>query len=541
MDALFGKLWNTVKKKEYAFPFMAAIIVGMFTHMFLFVNKLPNADAMTSFYFDQNMITSGRWFLTVVCGVSSYYDLNWVIGVLSIFYMAIAAVFISEFFEVKTLSARLSIGALLVTFPALTATFAYLYTADGYMLAFLLAVLAAYFTKKYKWGFIGGAVCLACSIGSYQAYLAVTVLLCLISLIGMCLQNRAWKEMWSKAWRYLAMGIGGGALYYIILKICLAVQGKELDTYQGISEMGKLSLQTLPGMLYDAYYDFAAFSLKGNIFINNGFSLICVVLLIVVVCATALFCYIKTEAYKKWYQTLLLLVFTAMIPLGTNIIFFMSSEITFHLLMRMQWVLFPIYAVVLSEVWTVPFLGRNKSEKENVEGINDNTEADKVKKCKCLSFPMLMSCIGILASLGLSYQFVLMDNIAYFNMNERYEKTYAYCLRLVDRIEQTPGYEPGMPIAMIGVVDESKYPTTDITGDVTSRISGSTGDILVYKGEQYAAFMKHYLNVTINPIVGEQIIEIYNSPEYREMDSFPAESSIRIVDGVMYIKTEPKE
>ena len=114
-------------------------------------------------------------------------------------------------------------------------------------------------------------------------------------------------------------------------------------------------------------------------------------------------------------------------------------------------------------------------------------------------------------------------------------------MRLIDRIEQTPGYETGMPIAMIGVLDESKYPTTDITGDVTSNISGATGDMLIYKGEQYAAFMKHYLNVTINPIVGDQIIEIYNSPEYREMDSFPAESSIRIVDGIMYIKTEPIE
>ncbi len=523
MDALFGKLWSVVKKKEYAFPFLATVIVGFITHMFLIVNKFPNADAMTSFYFDQNMVTSGRWFLTVVCGISSYYDLNWIIGILSILYLAVASVFISEFFEVKTLTVRVCIGALLVTFPALTATFAYLYTADGYMLAFLLAVLAAYFTKKYKWGFIGGAACLACSIGSYQAYLAVTVVMCLLSLITMCLQNKAWKELWGKAWRYLTMGIGGGALYYIILKICLALQKEELADYQGINDMGNVSLASLPNMFAEAYYDFVAFAVKGNIFISNGFSLICVILLIVVVCVTALFCYLKTKAYKRWYQTLLLLVFVAMIPFGANIIFFMSSEVTFHLLMRMQWVLFPIYAAVLSEVWSV--------EREKKGDIPP----------KRINWPLVVACVGMLASAGLSYQFMLMDNVAYFNMNERYEKTYAYCLRLADRIEQTPGYEQGMPIAMIGVVDESKYPATDITGDVTSHISGSTGDILIYKGEQYAAFMKHYLNVTINPVVGDQIVEIYNSPEYREMDSFPAENSIRIVDGVMYIKTEPKE
>ena len=91
MDVLFEKVWSVIKQKKYLYPFLFTMVVGLLTHMFLFVNKFPNADAMTSFYFDQNMVTSGRWFLTVVCGISSYYDLNWVIGFLAIFYLSIAA------------------------------------------------------------------------------------------------------------------------------------------------------------------------------------------------------------------------------------------------------------------------------------------------------------------------------------------------------------------------------------------------------------------------------------------------------------------
>ena len=34
---------------------------------------------------------------------------------------------------------------------------------------------------------------------------------------------------------------------------------------------------------------------------------------------------------------------------------------------------------------------------------------------------------------------------------------------------------------------------------------------------------------------------IYNSKEYWEMDSFPAKNSMKVVDGVLYIKTENKE
>lgn len=530
MDALLKRVGDTLKKKEYSYPFIATVIIGLLTHMFLFVNKLPNADAMTSFYFDQNMVTSGRWFLTVVCGISSFYDLNWMIGLLSVFYLAVTTVILSEIFEVKSITCRILIGALLVTFPAVTATFAYLYTADGYMLAFLLAVLAVFLTKKYKWGFIGGAICLALSMGSYQAYLAATILLCIFSLLSMCLCGQTRKELWSKAWRYLVMGIAGGGFYYLALKICLKVQGKQLDSYQGIDEIGKISLQNLPGMFYEAIHDFGAFALKGNIFIRNGFSLACVILLSVVAIWTALFCYLKIKGYQKWYITVLIIVLGAMIPFGTNILFFMSSGVTFHLLMRMQWVLFPIYAVVLCDLYEkMSRMDCRKAEEKKEEG----------KKLKNRS--VFLSLVGILAAAGLSYGFIIMDNIAYFNMNERYEKTYAYCLRLIDRMEQTPGYYTGMPVAMIGVVDESKYPSTDITADVTAAISGTSGDILIYKGEQYAAFMKHYMNVTINYVEGDRMIEIYNSPQYREMDSFPAENSIRIVDGVMYIKTEPKE
>lgn len=40
------------------------------------------------------------------------------------------------------------IGALTVTFPAVTSTFTYCYVSDAYALSFLLACLGAYFVSK---------------------------------------------------------------------------------------------------------------------------------------------------------------------------------------------------------------------------------------------------------------------------------------------------------------------------------------------------------------------------------------------------------
>ncbi len=524
MEQLVRSVWQKIAKKEYAYPFWTALIVGFLTHMPVLVNKFPNSDAMANFYADQNMITSGRWFLSVVCGISSFYDLNWVIGVLSVFYLALTAVLVCEFFELKSMVNRMLTAALLVTFPAVCATFAYMYTMDGYMIGLILSVLAAYLAKRGKKSVAIGAVCLGLSLGIYQAYLAVTILLCIFDLIKDCLLGRQIKALWKKGLQYLIMGVSGGAFYMIVLKILLAASAKELDSYQGISEMGSLHLTELPSMLFGAIKDFAAFVVKGNIFINNGFSFVAVVLLSVVALAAALFCYAKAGEETRWYHLVFIGIFCLMTPFATNVILLISSDAYYHLLMRMQWILFPVFAVVLTDLCC-----ETAQEKEATRA--------KTK----FSLPFVTAMLTTLSVMVLSYTFAVADNIAYFNMNERYERTYAYCLRLLDRMEETPGYEPGMPVAMIGVIDESKYPNTDITAPVTARISGSGGSTLLYKGEQYAAFMKHYMNVSFEVIEGDKLVEIYNSDEYRSMDSFPALNSMQVVDGILYVKTEAKE
>lgn len=93
------------------------------------------------------------------------------------------------------------------------------------------------------------------------------------------------KEKVQYTLRYLGMGIAGAVLYYVILQILLKLQGKVLDTYQGINSMeqggsGQGLLTTLKGM----YYDFLAFTLHGDVLVNNIFSFAaCVVLLLLVV------------------------------------------------------------------------------------------------------------------------------------------------------------------------------------------------------------------------------------------------------------------
>ena len=205
-----------------------------------------------------------------------------------------------------------------------------------------------------------------------------------------------------------------------------------------------------------------------------------------------------------------MLLILLILPVATNVILVVLPDVSYHTLMRYQYV---IYLMAM-----VAFIQENLEVKKEITSV------------------ILCGVATVLI-----FNYVITDNIAYSNLEKKYEKTYAYCTRLADRMEQTEGYYQGIPVAMIGVVSDKEYPLTDVTGDVTSKLLGVTGDTLLYTGENYKAFFANYLGISINLVPIENMTEIYNSKEYWEMDSFPAQNSMKVVDGVLYVKTENKE
>ena len=492
--------------KLWQYTFWTAVVLGLCTHLPIMLLDIPNHDGLASIYFDQNMITSGRWFLSIACGFSSYYSLPWLIGILSVLLLAVTAVLLTEVLEIKKVSGGVMVAGLLVTFPVLTSTFAYVFTMDGYMLAVLLSVLAVYLVSERKLGFLWGGIALAFSMGIYQAYLPICILLCVYKVVLIFLEDKKKKEKVKSILNYLYMGVIGVGLYYVILQILLRVQGKELASYQGINEMTGFSF----GKVVDLYKDFLQFVLTGKVIANNGFSIAALLVLFALFVITAIKLFIK----KKWYKSVwfygIFVALVAVIPLASNVILLISPNVSYHTLMRYQYVVFLMVMVAfVQNYWRC-----------------DNK---------------ISSVILCIAATVMIFNYVVTDNIAYSNLEKKYEKTYAYCIRLADRMEQTEGYYQGIPIAMIGVVSNEEYPLTDVTGDVTSKLLGITGDSLLYTGENYKAFFQNYLGITINLVPQEDMLEIYNSKEYWEMDSFPAANSMQVVDGVLYIKTENKE
>lgn len=494
-------------KQEWKTAFLAAMAVGLLIHLPAMLSDIPNHDGLDSLYFDQNMITSGRWFLTVACGFSSFYSIPWVIGLLGLLFLSLAAAALVELLEVKKSWAIVAISGLLVAFPAIASTFAYVFTLDGYMLALLLAVLSVLLTRKYRYGFLPGALCLAFSMGTYQAYLPFAMILSIFAVAAHIAEKGEVRGKLNQLLRYLLMGILGSVSYYGILRLLLWIQGKELASYQGISGMTSLGglIKALPG----AYRDFFAFTLKGNVLFNNGISGVACAVLAVSALAMLLIISVQRKWWKNPWFFVIIIGIAIVLPPVTNVILLISPGVNYHLLMRYQWVLYLIGMTAVVSKY--------------------GGEAKRGWVLEWMTFA---------AALLLVFFYGVTDNIGYANLHKKYEKTYAYCVRLLDRIEQTPGYYPGIPIAMIGVVGDEQFPVTDLTQDVTSGMIGINGDILLYTGPNYRKFIQNYLGATLNILPAGAMAEMYYDEEYVAMESFPGEDSIRIIDGIMYIKTE---
>ena len=506
MDKFFQNI-----KSTYKAAFVGTFVIGFLCYFYLLTHHFLTYDSLWNLYSDQNMISSGRQFLTYACSVGSYYDLPAINGLLSIVYLAVSAVIMVDIFKIQNKVTAVLMGGFLVTFPSIISTFAYSFTVDGYMLAVLLTTLAFWITDRYKYGFTVGVVLNGVAIGIYQAYFAYLIVLCILKLLLDLLEEENLKKIYRSIGRYLIMGIGGYVFYVISLKLMLLWQHAETSGYQGTDKVLGFSLSQLPQGLKAAFDSFYYFARWGNVLTTTTVMKLCYVVLFL--CGAVMYGYffIKNKRYKKCVRIILAGVLVLGLPFGLNVITILAPEAYFHLLMRYAWVLFFVWFLVLAERIVV-------------------TDSENKRKVKCVIPVFLCSAVMI-------FQFAVMANIVAFNMEERYEKTYALCLRVVDRLEQMEGYETGMEVAILGGFPDSEYyPATGITGKDLSGYFGVEGEYAVNSTHKIAEFCAHYLNVTLQTIPPEREVELTGTEEFQQMEKFPHKECIKQIDGVWVIK-----
>lgn len=458
MGSEWIRFYRDKVKPQWKIAFIATMVVGLLVHMYKFTNNLPNHDSLLNFYSSQNMVRSGRWFLSIACGFSSYFDLPWVIGVISLVFIACTAILIVEIFHVENSVLVVLCSALLVSFPSVTDTYNFEFTADGYMLAMLLAASAVYCStlkrSGVRWTVLSACfICLTCAV--YQAYISFAFVLALCYFMFELLEGKnSTKQYFSWIGRQAVIYSLGLAAYLIIWKICLFVQNCVPSTYMGIDSFGHMNLNQILKAAYRSIESFVAFFIQWNIFKHGLTWYAGLNILFLFAAFIAVVSAVKGSGiFKRFSHFLLLLVCGAAVPFSCFMLYFVSATMAYSPRMEQSICICYIFAAVLCERWLKP-------NKGNLAAL--------------LLFAIVFN-NGVIA------------NKLYYYMNLCYERSYGTAVEMQARIHLTDT-GTARSIAWIGTVVPSPTVQEAFCTDMTG--GGSMGKL------SSAIFLRNYASIT---------------------------------------------
>ncbi len=487
--------------------FLTALIVGLIAHIYKLTNWLPNWDSLVFRYDVQNMTALGRWFLSVVCAPSSYYDLPFVAGFLAILLHGLGAVCICKIFDVKKNITAGLIGAVVATFPTVTSVMTYNYVADGYACAFLLACLSAMLLTKEKPCYIGAAVLLTLSCGIYQAYITVTIMLLLLSLIlELLYKDTDLKKILGKCVSYLLTGVAGMGLYYLLHTVIVKLTGTVLLDYQGFGNATALQGIDIAGALYVIKTSFVSYFFD----FSNGLSVFTVVNCVVLGLTLVLYLMDVIRNKLSIGKLLLLCVCVIMLPIGASVLAFINSSIDYHNLMKMGFVVFYLFLILQYE--RIDF------------------------GCVKCSAVKSWAVFGVL--LVLVFDQIIIANVSYHKLNMAYEKSYGTLIRMADRIEQTEGAAECDRILVIGQLADSEAYSALLPPDMTGTTDGYIlrADDEVVGQSVLCSALNDYCGKDYQFLAGEEKTALLEKIDPDSLNNWPAADCICIVDDVIVIK-----
>ncbi|WP_110111537.1 glucosyltransferase domain-containing protein [Bacillus sp. CGMCC 1.16541] len=512
MPEEFLKKLKEHTKSEWKLAFISAAVIGLLTHMYVFTNMLPNHDGLTNIYNTQLKFQSGRFFLGPLSGISSFFDLPWVNGIVAIFYLALMTVIVVELFEIrKTVSIILTAG-LIVTFPTVSATFSYMFTADGYMAGNLLAVVAILLTKKYRFGFIPASLIFYISVGVYQANLPLLLMFIAVWLIRELLfTDLSIVALTRYMIRFVSMTVIGMGLYALTFKGYQHFFSGKITDYQGLDQIGQSS-GSVTDQLMKINDSFLAFFFRGfltdapvNVFelLNIGLFMTLVFMIV--------WSLVRNKLYTQISRMLMLVVCVGSLPILTYMLYFVSPGVEYHMLMVMS----------LVTVYLLPIIFYDRIE---FPSFLANTYSWSV----------------VVLSVMTIFNFAIISNIAYFNMSLKYERSYATVNRMLDRMEQTEGYEQATQIAVIGYLSMKTELSSVKVADNIPSMTGAMGDTFLFQPYHYEYMLANQFGKKLNRVDEEELAVLRASDTVREMDSWPASDSIKVVEDTLIIKLSPQ-
>ena len=501
--------------KNYKMMFIVTIIIGFIAHGFMLANKLPNHDDLQSTFSKGVTFELGRWGLELIKYISPNYSMPWFNGIMLLILIAISACLIARILGIKSKVKQCLLGAIMITYSSVTCTMAYMFTANSYGIAILLAILGAYFAIKMnkKLNLILSVICLILSLSIYQAYICITATLFIILLIKDCLKNEEnLKNIVLKGLKLLSILIVSLLLYLASVIIVNYITGSSLGEYQGANSIGSFSITgvvkgilsnylVLPRLVFRDFY-----GLSAGILLKIGY-----VISFISIFILAIMCLKRISKVSKG-KAVVFVVLGILIPLTMNALYLVNEKLEMHSLMVYSNLFILVLPLVL------------------INELNKNFEVSKEKTIKYINNII----VGTL--IIMTFKYITFANECYFELKLSYENMYSFYNTLVTRIESTPGFDENTKVALVGNYNGSLLTNNKLRFSDLEDFTGILKNYELITAYSKENFIRNYIGADFIYASAEEINYLVNNKEVQKMSNYPYDNSIKKIDNIIVIK-----
>lgn len=442
--------------------------------------------------------------------------LPWLVGLIGFMWTSIAVCLVICLLNITSPIIIILISGMMVTNITYISQIAtYMHEFDVNALALLLSVLAVWlWNKGLKVGnIIWGTVCLIVSLGIYQAYITVTMVLVLWILITRLLENGKVKDTLKKGLDAFVMLLASGLVYFVVGKVIYAITDTDAmsRTTVYLFKNGKFLLPyylklIIPGL-----------KLLAQAIVHAAYPrpVLCVLLAMVLIILGASLGYTLIKKPLGWKHLGVIGGLTVLLPFVMCAIFFLARGRDVHDLMWYSAWFFYIFILLLA-FWT---------RKQEVV-------SKKVGNWVCI-----ISCVSFIFVLA---QNVILANTAYMKKTIEANSTLSTMTRVVAQMEGQEEYVVGeTPVAFVGVGEVYEtlpgFQKVGCIKGLATNMSVSQ-DTSLYYYNAYKAYFDFVLNYPIVFVDDEMHAQLKENKEVQALPSFPQKDCMKMIDGVLVVK-----
>lgn len=450
----------------------------------------------------------GRYLQPIYISVRGELYSPFLVGILSLIYISIATYLITEIFKIKSISGIILTSGICVTnsvFTLISAT--YIYLLDIFMFSLMCSCIGVYLCIKCNNKNVLAIIFFVISLGLYQSYWQVAIIIFMFSLVFDILNNIEYKKLLNKAFKYIMVLVSSILIYYILIEVFQdAYDVSSVKSYNSIPKLSTyLSVSNNINLIKGAYKAVANYYIHPSIYGKKLVSLL-TILCFIINGIIILISSIKNKISLK--KIVILVLLGLLLPLGGNIVYVITQGMEHGLM---------IYSLFIPYIFCLALYEHNNIKlKSNIE----------------LSYYF----INIITVFILIFNGIIYSNQVYMKKHVEYNYTYATLNRVIYTLEQMDEYVPSTSkIMFIGSLEKSSISIKKNYFDYSA--VGLNGTFAVTYLDTYSSFINNIIGYPMNIVTDEMTIKSFsNRQEVKNLKSFPSKNCVAIVDDIIVFK-----